>query len=151
MIFQPRKVVTLTLFLVNNSQTADQLIQGPYRFQFEVFSRWLVEGHSFEEMWADLYRDGGQLALDGLGGGLHPARLLGLRLAAAALHTQTHTCKQCKTEKETLIYNMCVYIKERKGKPTAFRENFPDLKNQKSTVLSCYIVDYLSLLIPLIF
>lgn len=37
--FDPEKVVTLTLFLVTNSQTADQLIQGPYRFQFEVFSR----------------------------------------------------------------------------------------------------------------
>lgn len=90
-----------------------------YRFQFEVLGRRLVEGHSFEEMRADLHGDGGQLALDGLGGGLHPASLLGLRLAAAALqaHTHTHvdinttvhkenidTCCRHKTLKELLAF-----------------------------------------------
>ena len=59
-----------------------------YRFQFEVVSRRLVEGHSFEEVGANLHRDGGQLTLNGLGDGLHPASLLGLCLTAAALHSR---------------------------------------------------------------
>lgn len=63
---------------------------GLYRLQFEVFSRRLVEGHSFEEMRAYLHRDGGQLALDGLGGGLHSACLLSLRLTATTLYTHTN-------------------------------------------------------------
>lgn len=45
-------------------------------------------------MGADLHGDGGQLTLDGLRDGLHPASLLGFGLAAAALehtHTQHNT------------------------------------------------------------
>lgn len=57
-----------------------------YHLQFEVVSSWLVKGHSFEEVGADLYRDGRKFTLDGLRHGLNPARLLGLRITAAALH-----------------------------------------------------------------
>lgn len=65
---------------------------GTYGFQFEVLWGGLVEGHSFEEMWADLHRDGRQLALDGLWGGLHPAGLLSLRFTTATLHRHTNVC-----------------------------------------------------------
>lgn len=61
--------------------------QQAYRLQFEVFSGWLVEGHSLQKVGADLHRDSGQLTLDGLRHGLYPASLLGLHIAAAALHT----------------------------------------------------------------
>lgn len=64
---------------------------GAYHLQFEVVSSWLVKGHSFEEVGADLYRDSRKFTLDGLRHGLNPARLLGLRITAAALHT--HACK----------------------------------------------------------
>lgn len=46
-------------------------------------------------MRADLHGDGGQLALDGLRDGLHPASLLGLSLAAAALENAHSTMKLC--------------------------------------------------------
>lgn len=57
-----------------------------YHLQFEVFSSWLVKGHSLEEVGADLHRDSGKLTLDGLRHGLDPARLLGLHITAAALY-----------------------------------------------------------------
>lgn len=85
-----------------------------YRFQFEVLSCGLVKGNSFEEMGADLYGDGGQLTLDGLRYGLHPARLLGLCLTATALYTRRKkqkTYTQRRKIKQWYFIHLCILHK----------------------------------------